>query len=206
MLFDTQGYWRFGKSMIYSTVSYLSNPKNTNGTPSILVGLLGPAANTPANANKLVNSVADQYLFRLGVATQHSRRRVISRVRWRSARKASDGTTCSGGPMASGVLATSCTSSRACRTAYKGQSFSFNVPVGLYRNRMPDPYTARKATRRSPTTCSSAATRSGSARARASSRGRSRSRLSHRPRSRTTTSDWLGPGGAPTRRRDLFHS
>ena len=24
---------------------------------------------------------------------------------------------------------------------YKGQSFSFNVPVGLYRNRKPDPYT-----------------------------------------------------------------
>ena len=28
--------------------------------------------------------------------------------------------------------------------AYKGQSFSFNVPVGLYRNRLPDPYTGAK--------------------------------------------------------------
>ena len=122
-------------------MSYLANPRNTNGTPSILVGLLGPAANTPANSNKLVNSVADQYLLRLGIATKIPEARVISRVRWRSARKASTGTTCSGGRMASGVLATSCTSSRACRTDYKGQSFSFNVPVGLYRNRKPDPYT-----------------------------------------------------------------
>ena len=25
--------------------------------------------------------------------------------------------------------------------AYKGQSVSFNMPIGLYRNRLPDPYT-----------------------------------------------------------------
>mgnify|MGYP003694391459 CR=1 FL=1 len=42
------------------------------------MGLLGPAANTPANSNKLVNSVADQYLLRLGIATQIPKARHFS--------------------------------------------------------------------------------------------------------------------------------
>lgn len=140
MLMDAQGYWRFGKSMVYANGSYLANPKNTNGTPSILVGLLGPAANTPANANKLVNSVADQYLFRVGAATIIPKTRHLSgslAFRAEGLRRydlfgRSDGFRRPGYELylEPGVS-----------YSYKGQSFSFNVPVGLYRNRLPDPYT-----------------------------------------------------------------
>jgi hypothetical protein len=140
LLFDTQGYWRFGRSMLYSTGSYLANPKNTNGTPSILVGLLGPAANTPANANKLVNSVADQYLFRVGAATiipgtHHLSGSLAFRaegLRRYDVFGRSDGFRRPGYELylEPGVS-----------YSYKGQSFSFNVPIGLYRNRLPDPYT-----------------------------------------------------------------
>ena len=140
MLFDAQGYWRFGKSMVYTNGSYLSNPKNTNGTPSILVGLLGPAANTPANANKLVNSVADQYLFRIGGATIIPGTRHLSgslAFRAEGLRRydlfgRSDGFRRPGYEL---YL------EPGFSYAYKGQSISFNVPIGLYRNRLPDPYT-----------------------------------------------------------------
>jgi hypothetical protein len=140
MLFDTQGYWRFSKSMVYGTLSYLANPRNTNGTPSILVGLLGPAANTPANANKLVNSVADQYLLRLGIATRIPKARHFSgslAFRAEGLNRydvfgRSDGFRRPGYEL---YL------EPGLSYYYKGQSFSFNVPVGLYRNRKPDPYT-----------------------------------------------------------------
>ena len=192
MLFDAQGYWRFGKSMIYTNGSYLSNPKNTNGTPSILVGLLGPAANTPANANKLVNSVADQYLLRIGGATnipRHASPLGLARV---PRRRAPSRTISSDARTASGVPATSSTSSPACLTPTRdsrSRSTCRSASIAIAcRIRTP----ARKATRRSPTTCSSAATRCASARARAHSRDRSRSPRFRRPRSRTTTSDWAG--------------
>ena len=67
ILMDAQGYWRFGKSVLYSNLSYLANPKDTNDTPSIIAGL---GISGPVYANKMVNSVADQYLFRVGGATQ----------------------------------------------------------------------------------------------------------------------------------------
>jgi hypothetical protein len=140
LLLDSQGFWRFGKSMIYGTASYLANPKNTNGTPSILMGLLGPAANTPANANKLVNSVADQYLLRIGGATP------IPKLRHFAASLAFRAE----GLNRYDVFGRSDGFRRPGYELYlepglsyyhKGQSFSFNVPVGLYRMRKPDPYT-----------------------------------------------------------------
>ncbi len=140
LLLDAQGYWRFGKSMVYTNGSYLANPKNTNGTPSILAGLIDAAASTPAFSNKLVNSVADQYLFRVGAATIIPGTRHLSgslAFRAEGLRRydlfgRSDGFRRPGYEL---YL------EPGFSYAYKGQSFSFNVPVGLYRNRLPDPYT-----------------------------------------------------------------
>ena len=181
MLFDTQGYWRFSKSMVYGTVSYLANPRNTNGTPSILVGLLGPAANTPANSNKLVNSVADQYLLRLGIATQIPKARHFSgslAFRAEGLNRSdvfgrSDGFRRPGYELY--LEPGLCPTTRGSRSRSTCRSASIGTGSRI-------PTRARKATRHSPTTCSSAATRSGSARATASCRDRSRSRLFHRPR------------------------
>ena len=52
----------------YGAGSYLVNPRDTNGAPSVVVGL-GFAGN-PALASVLVNTVADSYLLRTG-ATFH---------------------------------------------------------------------------------------------------------------------------------------
>jgi len=66
VLFDLQGYKRLKPVTFYGSGSYLANPRDTNGTPSIIVGL-GLAGN-PAFASLLENSVPDQYVARAGAA------------------------------------------------------------------------------------------------------------------------------------------
>ena len=66
VLFDIQGYKRVGKMAFYGSGTYLANPRDTNGTPSIIVGLGFGGA--PQFADLLENSVPDQYLVRAGVA------------------------------------------------------------------------------------------------------------------------------------------
>ena len=137
VLMDAQGYWRFGKSVLYSNLSYLANPKDTNDTPSIIAGL---GISGPAYANKMVNSVADQYLFRVGGATQIPGVRHFSgslAFRAEGLRRydifgRSDGFRRPGYEL---YL------EPGFAYVYKGQSLSFNIPIGLYRNRLPDPYT-----------------------------------------------------------------
>jgi hypothetical protein len=66
VLFDLQGYRSFEHVTFFGSGTYLANPRDTNGTPSIIVGL-GLGAN-PAFADLLENSVPDQYLARAGAA------------------------------------------------------------------------------------------------------------------------------------------
>jgi hypothetical protein len=65
-IFDFQAYKRLRPVTFYGAGSYLANPRDTNGTPSIIVGL-GLGGN-PAFADLLENSVPDQYVARAGAA------------------------------------------------------------------------------------------------------------------------------------------
>lgn len=66
VIFDFQGFKRIGKTVVLGNATYLANLRDTNGTPSIISGLgLGAI---PAFANRLVNTVPDQYIARLGAA------------------------------------------------------------------------------------------------------------------------------------------
>jgi len=66
VLFDLQAYKSLEHATFYGSGTYLANPRDTNGTPSIIVGL-GFGGN-PAFAALLENSVPDQYLARAGAA------------------------------------------------------------------------------------------------------------------------------------------
>jgi len=66
ILFDLQGYKSLKHVTFYGSGTYLANPRDTNGTPSIIVGL-GFGAN-PAFAGIIENSVPDQYVARVGAA------------------------------------------------------------------------------------------------------------------------------------------
>jgi hypothetical protein len=63
-ILDLQGYFAWTHVSFYASGTYLANPRDTNGTPSIVAGL-GLSAN-PAFSNLLVNSVPDNYLLRAG--------------------------------------------------------------------------------------------------------------------------------------------
>ncbi len=63
--FEAQGFRRWGPVTFYGSGLYLANPRDTNGAPSLIVGL-GVAG--PANADRQVNSVADSYVVRAGAA------------------------------------------------------------------------------------------------------------------------------------------
>jgi hypothetical protein len=63
LVMDVQGFKKIGPVTAYFSGSYLAEPMNVNGTPSILntFGLI-----TPANEYRRYNTAADQYLVRLG--------------------------------------------------------------------------------------------------------------------------------------------
>lgn len=63
IIFDLQGFQRVGDLTLYASGTYLAEPLNVNGTPSILANF---GAITPANEYRRYNSAADQYMVRLG--------------------------------------------------------------------------------------------------------------------------------------------
>jgi copper chaperone CopZ len=125
--------------MLFASGSYLINPRNKNDTPSLTVARLAPGATPSAsNYNKLVNSVPDQFLTRVGTSFGVGRGLAAS-IAWRTEGMPrydligrSDGFRRPGLEMfvEPGV---SITSGRS--------TWSLNIPVGFYRNRKPDPYT-----------------------------------------------------------------
>jgi copper chaperone CopZ len=136
---DIQGFRRFKRLMVFGSGSYLVNPRNTNGTPSLTVARLPPGA-TPAasNYNKLVNSVPDQYLARVGASVGLGKVFAGS-LAWRVEGMPrydligrSDGFRRPGLEMFL-EPGFSYTMGRS--------SLSLNIPIGFYRNRKPDPYT-----------------------------------------------------------------
>src|SRR5437764_6913631 len=60
---DLQGFKRIGDVTLYGSGTYVAEPMNVNGTPSILANF---GAVTPANEYRRYNTAADQYLLRLG--------------------------------------------------------------------------------------------------------------------------------------------
>jgi hypothetical protein len=65
---ELQGYKKVGRALFYGYGNYLSNPRDTNQTDSIIVGL-GFGAN-PAYQDLLKNSVTDSYVLRAGSVIQ----------------------------------------------------------------------------------------------------------------------------------------
>lgn len=76
VVLDLQAFKSWGDVTAYATASYLINPRDTNGTPSILANLLPTIP--PASRYKAVNSVPDQYLARAGVAVPIKKLRGLS--------------------------------------------------------------------------------------------------------------------------------
>jgi hypothetical protein len=61
---EVQGFSRLGPTFLFGSANYLINPRDTNETPSVLVGLGVPSVLLPI---RNVNSVPDQYVLRVGI-------------------------------------------------------------------------------------------------------------------------------------------
>lgn len=141
ILFDVQAFQELSKATLFASGVYLANPRDTNGTPSILVGL--GSGNNPAFIREglLVNSVPDQYLVRLGAVAPVGPKGLGVSLAYRieglpryDLIGGSHGWRRPGYEMfAEPGLSFS-----------KGKStWSLNVPIGFFRNRQPNPYTGR---------------------------------------------------------------
>ena len=135
---DIQGFQVVKKAFIFGGLTYLVNPRNTNDTPSIIVGL-GLGAN-PAFKDVLVNSVTDQYMTRAGVAYP------VPKIKGLSASVAGR---LEGLPRYD-LIGRSDGFRRPGKAAFVeagllynhgNYALNFNLPVAVYRNRELNPYT-----------------------------------------------------------------
>lgn len=139
LMIEAQAFKRFRRAQAFGSASYLANPRDTNGTPSLTVSRLPPGVAPPANSDRLVNSVPDQYLVRAGGAFAVGRGvAVLGAYRIEGQRRydligKSHGFRRPG--VAMFVEPGISVSTRA------GHTVSFSVPIAFYRNRKPDPYT-----------------------------------------------------------------
>jgi len=137
LILEGQAFWRVKKAFLFASGSFLGNPKDTNDTPSIIV-VLGLPTNTGQFAGLDVNSVPDQYLVRAG-GSMHVWKGFSASLAWRMEGLSrydlfgdSHGWRRPGTAMfvEPGV---SYTTGR--------HTVTFNVPIGYYYNRHPNPYT-----------------------------------------------------------------
>ncbi len=142
VLFDVQAFRQLRWATLFASGTYLANPRDTNGTPSIIAGL--GLANNPGFAEEglLVNSVPDQYLVRMGAVVPVGKTGLGFSLAYRV----------EGLPRYDLVG-----DSHGWRRpghemfvepglAYSkgGSTWSLNVPIGFYRNRQPNPYSGRE--------------------------------------------------------------
>jgi hypothetical protein len=140
LVFESQAFWRVKRVFLFASASYLANPQDTNGTPSILEILGIPTGPGTPNEGLGVNSIPDQYLARAGgtVGLGHG---FSASLAWRmEGLKRYDLFGSSHGwrrPGTSMFVEPGISYSRGIH------SFSFNVPLAYYYKRHANPYTGR---------------------------------------------------------------
>jgi len=132
---EVQGFSQVSRTFVFGSANYLINPRNTNDTPSVLVGLGVPSATAPL---RNVNSVPDQYIVRVGIGVPLFKGFGAS-IAWRME-----------GVPRYDLIGRSDGFRRPGDERYfepsinysRGRSnFQLNIPIGYYRYRAPDPYT-----------------------------------------------------------------
>ena len=133
------GFKRIKRVMLFGSGSYLMNPKNISDTPSLTLARLAAGASpNPAQFDRLYNSVPDQYVARLG-GTVALFKGLAGSLAWRiEGLPRYDLVGDSNGfrrPGKAMFIEPGVSYSRGNHT------FSFNVPIGYYYHRYPDPNT-----------------------------------------------------------------
>jgi hypothetical protein len=142
IMLETAGFKRFGRVITFGSGSYLVNPKNVSNTPSLTLSRLPPnVAPNPAQADRFYNSVPDQYVIRLG-GTVPVWNGFAGTLAWRME-----------GLPRYDLIGDSNGFRRPGRAMFvepgvsyskAGHTVSFNVPLGYFYHRYPDPNTDRE--------------------------------------------------------------
>jgi hypothetical protein len=139
LMLEVQGFRRAGRAQIFGSGSYLANPRDTNGTPSLTVTRLPPGASPAASSfDRLVNSVPDQYVTRLGAAVGLWKSVAASASYRVEGQRRYDLIGRSHGFRRPGVAMFV---EPGISYSSGGQSIAVTLPISFYRNRKPDPYT-----------------------------------------------------------------
>jgi hypothetical protein len=137
---ETQAFWHVKRAFLFASASYLANPQDTNGTPSI-AAILGaaPQPGTPNFAARTgENSIPDQYLLRAG-GSAHVWKGFSASLSWRmEGLKVYDLFGESHGFRRPG---TSMFIEPGVAFSFGQQAITFNVPLAYYYNRHPNPIT-----------------------------------------------------------------
>jgi hypothetical protein len=136
---EINGFKRIGRASYYGSGTYLINPRDTNGTPSLVVGLSPGGVVSPASAPRAENSVPDQYVLRTGMAFALGKSPFAVALGFRME-----------GLPRYDLVGDSHGFRRPGYETFAEPGFyysrgddtwSVNVPIALKRNRRPDPYT-----------------------------------------------------------------
>lgn len=137
ILLNVQGYRQLGHANLFGAATYLANPRDTNGTPSIVSGL-GVAGN-PALAGLDVNSVPDQYLLRAGVSVPILRDTLSFSAAFRV--EGVPRYDLIGGSHGWRRPGYETFAEPGLTYSYGRSSWSVYIPIGMVRNRQANPYT-----------------------------------------------------------------
>jgi len=139
---DLSGFKRIRYATLFGSASYLANPKDRNGTTAIGYNI-SPAAVPPINPDGTsYNSVPDQFMARLGGAVPIGSTGLACSLAWRvEGLPRYDVIGESHGFRRPGV---EMFVEPGVSYAKGSHVYSFQVPIGYYRNRFPNPYTGNK--------------------------------------------------------------
>jgi hypothetical protein len=142
LMIEAAGFKRIRRVLAFGSGSYLLNPKNRSDTPSLTLARLPSGVSpNPNQADRFFNSVPDQYVARLG-ATVQVWKGFSASLAWRIE-----------GLPRYDLIGDSNGFRRPGKAMFvepgisysKGeQTFTFNLPLGYFYHRYPDPNTDRE--------------------------------------------------------------
>jgi hypothetical protein len=138
LMMELQGFKKVPHAQLFGSVAYLANPRDRNNTTSGSVNR-STSANPSTAADTAFNSVPDSFLARLGAAFPIRKTGFAGSLAWRiEGLPRYDLFGDSHGFRRPGV---EMFVEPGISYARGRQFYSFNVPIGYYRNRFPNPYT-----------------------------------------------------------------
>lgn len=139
LLFELSGFKKVPHAQLFASANYLANPRDRNGTTSGSINRLPPNTTPTGNADRFYNSVPDQFMVRAGGAVPVKNTGFVGTLAWRiEGLPRYDLIGASHGFRRPGV---EMFLEPGVSYAKGNQFWAFQLPIGYYRNRFPDPYT-----------------------------------------------------------------